>query len=581
VWRGDGERHFGFFCASFEMSRSSEVKKFLIQQKAHAILPVHVPAQTASYYYVDGGVGVGVGVGVNASVVCPSLGTTSYVPAVGNLYFSFLFWFIPSPTFSPISDSHGFSFSFLPQHPTALTGDEGDDDPDPEKRRSAVPLHGNMENFNINSLLFSNLIEAEYFRALTQLRSYNDILDEIYRSVSHVEPWQMGTSRIPSTAFCLLLKCLQTRLTFKQMKGMLDTNDNPLVRAIGFLYLRYATPPKDLWKWYEKYLEDEEEFCPSADKTMKMTMGSFCTKLLVDMAYFGTTLPRIPVPIERRMKVLLLLLQERQKRRRANYRLQDHGHFHPGAKIRAIYGDDENEPAWYDAVIDSKDTNVVNKYWVTFPEYGNSECVDLGDMEIPQSSGEASSSSSSYDNGDHRNGLYKSEMEDGKGGRGRERDYSGRQSRSRSRSTSRDHCRRGQYRDGSRRSRSRSRDRGQNRGNDYHGGRRDNLMEKVLQSSRDASTAIGKQYAQRPVSYKESLALKLDRHTVRQKSPSPARDRNEYQERRGGVVAGGAGGTGGTGGGVEKEREKEREREREREKAEHAERLKNLIGKYG
>ena len=109
-------------------------------------------------------------------------------------------------------------------------------------------------------------------------------------------------------------------------------------------------------------------------------------------------------------------------------------------------------------------------------------------------------------------------------------------------------------------------------------------MEKVLQSSRDASTAIVKQYAQRPVSYKESLALKLDRHTVRQKSPSPARDRNEYQERRGGGGGGGgggaAGGKGGTGGGVEKEREKERERERE-EKSEHAERLKNLIEKYG
>jgi hypothetical protein len=54
-----------------------------------------------------------------------------------------------------------------------------------------------------------------------------------------------------------------------------------------------------------------------------------------------------------------------------------------------VYSDEENEPAWYDAVIDSRDREAEeasfgggHKYWVTFTEYGNTSSVDLGDMEL-------------------------------------------------------------------------------------------------------------------------------------------------------------------------------------------------------
>jgi pre-mRNA-splicing factor 38B len=55
-----------------------------------------------------------------------------------------------------------------------------------------------------------------------------------------------------------------------------------------------------------------------------------------------------------------------------------------GAKVKAIYSDDENEPCWYEAVIDSVALEFNNKYWVTFPEYGNSECIDLGTYMFTQ-----------------------------------------------------------------------------------------------------------------------------------------------------------------------------------------------------
>ena len=296
-----------------------------------------------------------------------------------------------------------------------------------------------------------------------------------------MEAWQAGTSRLPSSAFCLLLKFMLMKLTFKQLKGILETEDCPLLRAIGFLYLRYSCPPKDLWKWYEPYLEDEEEICPSADPNLKMTIGSYCVKLLTDMQYFGTTLPRIPVPIERRIKVMLLLLEEKKKRRRTNRRAQSSGQFSVGAKVRAIYADEENEPAWYEAVIDSVDEDNPDKYWVTFPEYGNSECVDLGDMELPES---AKDKDKDRDRGaDRDRGDSGREDRRGRSSRsrsrgGRDYDRSDRDRGDRDRERDRDSRR---HRDSRSRSRDRNRDRSRDRGRDRSASRSEPKVENLME----------------------------------------------------------------------------------------------------
>lgn len=423
--------------------------------------------------------------------------------------------------------------------PIPLTGDDDDDNDNlPSTKSNALPIHGNHDNFNINSLLYNNIMENEYFRALYQLRTYHEVIDEIYRSVDHVEPWQQGTARYPSTAFCLLVKFILMRLTLKQMNGLLNTKDCTYVRAIALLYLRYTSPPTDLWKWYEKYLEDKEEFHPSADKSITFTIGDYCIKLLTDMSYYGTTLPRIPVPIERNMKVMLMLLDAKKKRRVKNQRdLLQYGYFQIGDKIRAIYSDDSNEPAWYEAIIDSIDDECEHKYWVTFPEYGNTECVDLGDMELINTSSASIS--------DHKDGRDERDNKDGKDIKNRKRE-DGSRDRGRSRrddSRDRGRSRREDSRDRGRdRSRSRDRDVKNNHHrddddhhhiNNYDDDNKkkassssssltsDDLLKRVLENERNASAAVGKNYGHRPASYKGSLSLKVDRYTVRRKSPSP------------------------------------------------------------
>ena len=390
-------------------------------------------------------------------------------------------------------------------------------------------------------------MENDYFRALYQLRTYHEVIDEIYRSVDHVEPWQQGTTRYPSTAFCLLVKFILMRLTLKQMNGLLQTKDCSYIRAIALLYLRYTSPPTELWKWYEKYLEDPEEFHPSSDKSITLTIGNYCIKLLTDMSYYGTTLPRIPVPIERNMKVMLMLLEAKKKRRIHNQReLLQYDKFQIGDKIKAIYSDDNNEPAWYEAIIDSIDDECDHKYWVTFPEYGNTECVDLGDMELINTSS-SSSSSDGRDVRDNKDGRDVRDNKDGRDTKNRRRD-DGSRDRGRSRRESSRDRERGRREDsrerGRERSRSRERDVKNHRHrdvddhddhtNNYDDGDNnkkktsssssvasDDLLKRVLENERNASAAVGKNYGHRPASYKGSLSLKVDRYTVRRKSPSP------------------------------------------------------------
>jgi len=55
-----------------------------------------------------------------------------------------------------------------------------------------------------------------------------------------------------------------------------------------FSLTRYAADPKELWKWLEPFLEDEEEFGPTADPDMIMTMGDFVRSLITSMNYRDT-----------------------------------------------------------------------------------------------------------------------------------------------------------------------------------------------------------------------------------------------------------------------------------------------------
>lgn len=192
-----------------------------------------------------------------------------------------------------------------------------------------LPVNGNERTMNLNHLILANITESAYFRSdLQQHRSYDDMIDEIYYRVQHLEPWEKGSrkaftgsttgaerglaySSIPgvsnyvgvrgvgqggivSTPFCCLYKLWTLKLNRHQIMKMLNHPDSPYIRGLGFLYLRYSLPPEHLLPFFEDYLEDEDEIDPKAGGGEPMTIGQMVQMLLEDNQWYGTMFPRIP-----------------------------------------------------------------------------------------------------------------------------------------------------------------------------------------------------------------------------------------------------------------------------------------------
>jgi len=198
-----------------------------------------------------------------------------------------------------------------------------------KKRGLKLPVHGNERTMNLNQLILANITESAYFRVdLVQYRQFEEVVDEIYYRVQHLEPWEKGSrkhftgsatgaergmaySSIPgvsnyvgvrgvgqggivSTPFCCLYKLWTLKLNRKQVEILINHTDSPYLRGLGFLYLRYSLPPEQLMEFFSEYLLDEEEIDPRAGGGDPMTIGQMCQNMLEDNQWYGTMFPRIP-----------------------------------------------------------------------------------------------------------------------------------------------------------------------------------------------------------------------------------------------------------------------------------------------
>ncbi|SAL95086.1 hypothetical protein [Absidia glauca] len=148
---------------------------------------------------------------------------------------------------------------------------------------------GNQDTMNMNPIIYQNILDSRYFQGLYEKTTYHDVVNEVYNQVTNVAPFVTGTT--PSTAFCCLYKLWTMRLTVKQLEHMIDHKDSPYIRAVGFLYLRYVCAPAQLWDWLGYYLDEEQE--------INVASG---TKPQMKQKFYGTMLPRIPVPIARELE---------------------------------------------------------------------------------------------------------------------------------------------------------------------------------------------------------------------------------------------------------------------------------------
>ncbi|KAJ8011604.1 hypothetical protein DPEC_G00059980 [Dallia pectoralis] len=190
--------------------------------------------------------------------------------------------------------------------------------PNAGKHGNNLPLWGNEKTMNLNPMVLTNVLSSPYFKVqLYELKTYHEVVDEIYFKVTHIEPWEkgsrktagqtgmcggvrgVGTGGIVSTAFCLLYKLFTLKMTRKQVMGLITHNDSPYIRALGFMYIRYTQPPADLVDWYDSFLDDEEELDVKAGGGCVMTIGEMVRSFLTKLEWFSTLFPRIPVPVQK------------------------------------------------------------------------------------------------------------------------------------------------------------------------------------------------------------------------------------------------------------------------------------------
>ena len=179
--------------------------------------------------------------------------------------------------------------------PQDYDGDDVDPDNGPE---DVLPCYSYQPNgtadMNLNPTLVKNIRQHDYFKGLSDFRTFTSVIDEIYERCTSVLFWMSGTRRqvsqglqdrgvsaggVPSTTVILLYKLYTLRLTRKQIKTMLNHPDTPCaptpsthtrrdatrargrrapdaacvadIRALAVLYLRHVCDPKELWGWLQ------------------------------------------------------------------------------------------------------------------------------------------------------------------------------------------------------------------------------------------------------------------------------------------------------------------------------------------
>merc|ERR1719471_389541 len=161
----------------------------------------------------------------------------------------------------------------------------------------------------------------------------------------NLEPRIPGLSRQASTAFCILYKLFVMQLTEKQVLEIIE-HELPLVRGLGFLYLRYMLQETKLWEWFEPYLDDDTEFKPGALNQVE-SMGRFVGNLLSEKNYYKTPLPAVS-------KSVLAIYKRELLKHEFIRKLDEENEIHRddltvGTQVLALYDEDGQ---WYEATIE-------------------------------------------------------------------------------------------------------------------------------------------------------------------------------------------------------------------------------------
>ena len=180
----------------------------------------------------------------------------------------------------------------------------------------------NSSNGKLNNLLLNNILSCQYFKEVVLFKDFQSLEKEIINNVTNIEAWAVGISGVPSTFFCCLYRLFTLQISNEQISHLLKS-EFIYVKLIGILYLRFLGEANYLWEYLSPFLSDKTLFYPKVDKKNKITVSEYVQQLFVDEKHYGTRLPRIPVKIERDIKIKLMCYKEMEEREKENMKIID------------------------------------------------------------------------------------------------------------------------------------------------------------------------------------------------------------------------------------------------------------------
>ena len=64
------------------------------------------------------------------------------------------------------------------------------------RKNGELPFWGNQQTMNINPLILTNVRNSAYYKStLLDLKTYHEVVDQIYYKVTHLEPWEKGSRK--------------------------------------------------------------------------------------------------------------------------------------------------------------------------------------------------------------------------------------------------------------------------------------------------------------------------------------------------------------------------------------------------
>jgi len=105
-----------------------------------------------------------------------------------------------------------------------------------------------MADMNLNPTLVKNIRTFDYFKGMSEMKTFRAFLDEVYERCTSLQFWMAGSRRhvsqglmdrgvsaggVPATAAVLLYKLHTLRPTRTQIRSMLSNPDSVYIRAIG------------------------------------------------------------------------------------------------------------------------------------------------------------------------------------------------------------------------------------------------------------------------------------------------------------------------------------------------------------